>query len=133
MDHTELPFDRNEATALLAEACDGADDGDIYVQQSRSESFLFDDGRLKSAAFDTSQGFGLRVIAGETSGNAHSGELTIDAIRRAASTASAAKRGYKGNLDIGPQPVNRRLYAPIDPTEAQIGRASCRERVCIYV
>ncbi|MEQ9447666.1 MAG: DNA gyrase modulator, partial [Rhodospirillaceae bacterium] len=115
---TELPFDRHAATDILAEACKGADDGDIYVQQSRSESFLFDDGRLKSAAFDTAQGFGLRVVAGETSGNAHSGELTIDAIRRAAATASAAKRGYQGSLDVSPHPVNRRLYAPIDPTEA---------------
>jgi len=118
MTDNDLPFDRQEAVALLAAACDGADDGDIYVQRSRSESFMFDDGRLKSAAFDTGQGFGLRVIAGETSGNAHSGELTIDAIRRAASTASVAKRGYQGSLDVSPQPTNRRLYQPIDPTDA---------------
>ncbi|WP_084395997.1 metalloprotease TldD [Henriciella aquimarina] len=118
MFETDLPFDRSEASSILAEACDGADDGDIYVQRSRSEQFLFDDGRLKSAAFDTSQGFGLRVIAGEASGHAHAGELTIDAIRRAAETASAAKHGYHGKLDVSPQPVNRRLYAPIDPTEA---------------
>ena len=118
MIENELPFDRKEATAILAEACEGADDGDIYVQRARSEQFVFDDGRLKSAAYDTSQGFGLRVIAGEASGNAHAGELSIDAIRRAASTASAAKRGYRGSLDISPQPTNRRLYQPIDPTDA---------------
>ena len=115
---TDLPFDRAEATRILAEACDGADDGDIYVQRARSESFMYDDGRLKSAAFDTSQGFGLRVVAGEASGNAHAGELTLDAIRRAATTAAAAKRGYSGSLAAGPIPTNRKLYAPIDPTEA---------------
>ncbi|WP_300378630.1 metalloprotease TldD [Henriciella sp.] len=114
----DLPFDRNEATSILADACNGADDGDIYVQRARSEQFLLDDGRLKSAAFDTSQGFGLRVVAGEASGNAHAGELSLDAIRRAASTAAAAKRGYSGKLDVSPQPTNRRLYAPVDPTEA---------------
>ncbi|QYJ00446.1 metalloprotease TldD [Thalassovita mediterranea] len=115
---TDLPFDRSEATRILAEACEGADDGDIYVQRARSESFMFDDGRLKSAAFDTSQGFGLRVVAAEASGNAHAGELTLDAIRRAAQTASAAKRGYSGSLAAGPVPTNRKLYQPIDPTEA---------------
>ena len=50
MIENELPFDRKEATAILAEACEGADDGDIYVQRARSEQFVLDDGRLKSAA-----------------------------------------------------------------------------------
>jgi len=118
MTQTPLPFDTQQASAILADAANHADDGDIYVQRSRSESFVFDDGRLKSAAYDTSQGFGLRVVAGETSGNAHSGELTIDAIKRAADTAKQAKRGYSGKLALSPTPINRRLYAPIDPTEA---------------
>ena len=110
---TDLPFDRAEATRILAEACDGADDGDIYVQRARSESFMYDDGRLKSAAFDTAQGFGLRVVAGEASGNAHAGELTLDAIRRAATTAAAAKRGYSGSLAAGPAGSLGGLYTAL--------------------
>mgnify|MGYP003652856866 CR=1 FL=1 len=117
-EQTDLPFDRAKAASLLADACAGADDGDIYVQRSRSESFAFDDGRLKSAAFDTAQGFGLRVIAGEASGYAHAGELSLDAIGRAAKTAGAAKRAYSGKMDVGPTPANRRLYQPVDPTDA---------------
>jgi TldD protein len=35
---------------------------------------------------------------------------------RAASAASAAKRGRAGSLAIRPTPVNRRLYADVDPT-----------------
>ncbi|MDJ0920655.1 MAG: metalloprotease TldD [Henriciella sp.] len=118
MTHTSLPFDAQKAASLLADAASGADDGDIYVQRSRSESYVFDDGRLKSAAFDTASGFGLRVVAGEASGNAHSGELSLEAISRAADTARQAKRGYSGSLADGPTPTNRRLYQPIDPTEA---------------
>ena len=118
MTQTDLPFDRHKAVGILAAAAAGADDGDIYVQRARSESFMFDDGRLKSATYDTTQGFGLRVVAGEASGNAHSGELTLDAIKRAGDTASQAKRGYSGSLATSPVPTNRRLYQPIDPTEA---------------
>ena len=44
------------------------DDGELFVERSESEAFLFDDGRLKSAAFDATEGFGLRVVAGETAG-----------------------------------------------------------------
>ncbi len=118
MTQTPLPFDARQASAILSDAANLADDGDIYVQRARSESFVFDDSRLKSAAYDTSQGFGLRVVAGEAAGYAHSGELTVEAITRAAETAKQAKRGYSGTLSTSPIPINRRLYAPIDPTQA---------------
>jgi len=113
-----LPIDTARATQTLADAAHGADDGDLYFERARSESFVFDDGRLKSAAFDTHQGFGLRVIAGEASGYGYASEFSEAAIARAADTARQAKRGYTGTLDRGPTPTNRQLYKPIDPTEA---------------
>ncbi len=118
MTENALPFDLRQATEILADAVRGGDDGDLYVERSRSESFVFDDGRLKSAAFDTDQGFGLRVVAGEAQGSGYASELSLAAIRRAASTASEAKRGYSGKLAASPVPTNRRLYQPIDPTAA---------------
>lgn len=117
MTDTLLPFDIRRAADILATAASGADDGDLFIERARSESFVFDDGRLKSAAYDTEQGFGLRVVAGEATGMAHAAELSEDAIARAADTAAQAKRGYSGVLDTGPTPTNRRLYAQIDPTE----------------
>ncbi|HET9161571.1 MAG TPA: DNA gyrase modulator, partial [Caulobacteraceae bacterium] len=60
------------ARHILAEALHGADDGELFIESTESESFLFDDGRLKSAAYDSTEGFGLRVVAGETAGYAHS-------------------------------------------------------------
>jgi TldD protein len=56
-----------------------------------------DDGRLKTADFDTQAGFGLRGVSGETTAFAHANELSEAAIRRAAETmavldpASAAR------------------------------------------
>jgi TldD protein len=115
-----LPFDLGSATRHLADALKGADDGEIYVERTRSESFVFDDGRLKSAAYDTGQGFGLRVVAGEATGYAHSGELSEAAIARAAAAAGAVKRGHAGTQALAgpPVPANRSLYAPVDPTDA---------------
>ena len=46
MTYMPLPFDTQEAARLLSDAANGADDGDIYVQRSRSEGFVFDDGRI---------------------------------------------------------------------------------------
>ncbi len=114
---TEL-YDRHAAARILDEALHGADDGELYVESARSESFMFDDGRLKSAAFDTGQGFGLRVVSGETTGYSHASELNEGAMRRAADAAAAAKRGRQVELAAGPAPVNSRLYKDVDPTDA---------------
>ena len=70
----------DQARKLLDDALNGADDGELFLERSRSESFLWDDGRLKSATFDSDQGFGLRVVAGEATGYAHASELSESAL-----------------------------------------------------
>src|SRR5450432_4127998 len=84
--------DPRTARELLSEALHGADDGELFIERSESESFVFDDGRLKSAAYDSTEGFGLRVVAGETAGYAHASEISEAAIARAGKSAALAKR-----------------------------------------
>jgi TldD protein len=103
------------AREILSDALTGADDGELFLERSESESFLFDDGRLKSAAYDASEGFGLRVVAGETAGYAHASEIKEDAIRRAADSARLATRGYSGTAAEAPRPTNAKLYGEDDP------------------
>jgi TldD protein len=107
--------DPERASAHLGAALDGADDGELFLERSESESFVFDDGRLKSAAYDAAEGFGLRVVAGETAGYAHASEISEAAIRRAADAAALAKRGYAGVAAEGPRATNAKLYGEDDP------------------
>ena len=112
---TAAEMDWDAASQTLAEAARGADDGELFVEESRSESFYWDDGRLKSASFDATQGFGLRIVAGERAGYGHASVLDTDAVARAAEAAAAVKLGHAGTLDVSPAKVNRRLYADFDP------------------
>ncbi len=107
--------DPGRAGDILGSALSGADDGELFIERAESESFLFDDGRLKSAAYDANEGFGLRVVAGETAGYAHASEISAGAIRRAADSAALAKRGYSGVAAEGPRPTNAKLYGEDDP------------------
>ena len=59
-------LDAARCTTLVGEALLGADDGELFVEHRVSESLVFDDGKMKSAAYDVSEGFGLRAVAGET-------------------------------------------------------------------
>jgi len=49
-----------EAQNLTANALKSCDDGELYLQFIASESFGFDDGRLKTADYSRDAGFGLR-------------------------------------------------------------------------
>ncbi len=107
--------DVGRVSKMLEEALQGADDGELFLERSESEMLVFDDGRLKAANYDATEGFGLRVVAGETAGYAHASEISEAAIGRAAGSAVLAKRGYSGVAAEGPRGTNTRLYGDEDP------------------
>jgi TldD protein len=107
--------DTGRVSALLEGALSGADDGELFLERSESEMLVFDDGRLKSANYDATEGFGLRVVAGETAGYAHASDISEAAIKRAADSAVLAKRGYAGVAAEGPRGTNTKLYGEDDP------------------
>ncbi|RUT82008.1 metalloprotease TldD, partial [Mesorhizobium sp. USDA-HM6] len=90
---------------IVAETISGADDGELFLEYSESEALMFDNGRLKTANFNTDQGFGLRAVAGEASGYAHSSDLSEASLLRAADAVSAVKGGYSGTLAAPPAPT----------------------------
>ncbi len=111
----ETQFDENAALKILRAATDGADDGELFLERRRSESLVFDDNRLKTASYDASEGFGLRAVKGETTGYAHSTEMTEAALKRAAETARLAVGSGGATMAPAPQATNQRLYTDADP------------------
>ena len=116
----ELFFERtgmeaSRVEAIVAETLAGMDDGELFLEYSQSESLTLDDGRIKSASFDTTQGFGLRAVAGEAAGYAHASDLSEAAIRRAAATVRAVASGYAGVMAGPPPGTNRSLYTDVNP------------------
>jgi TldD protein len=110
-------MDQGRVQQLVDEALKGSDDGELFLEYCQSESFAYDDNRLKAASFDTSQGFGLRAVAGEATGYAHASEISEDAIARAADTVRAVAQGYSGTASSSPARTNIKLYSDIDPLE----------------
>ena len=119
-------LDPDAVQRIVAESLAGADDGELFLEYRQSESVLLDDGQIKSASFDTTQGFGLRAVAGEAQGYAHGSELSEDAIRRAGATVKAVRSGSGGTMAAGPAGTNRVLYGDLNPLalmpfEAKVG------------
>ena len=73
-----------------------------------------DDGRIKTAAYDASEGFGLRAVRGEVAGYAHSTEISEKSLRRASETARIAVGDGGGTLADALQPPAGSLRAAAD-------------------
>ena len=119
---TEAPFrpfetalDEGAALALLQSATAGAEDGELFLERKRSEAIVLDDGRIKTASYDASEGFGLRAVKGEVAAYAHSTEISEHALRRAVETARLAVGAGGGTLADAPKGTNTRLYGDADP------------------
>ncbi len=111
----EAGLDRGAAEGVLRQALAGAEDGELFLEYRESEAVSLDDGRIRSASFDATRGFGLRAVLGEAAGYAHAGEVSEAALRRAAGTVAAVRQGRSGTLDVGPRPTNERLYEGENP------------------
>ena len=70
----------------------GADDGELFLEYSQTEALMFDNGRLKQATYDTSQGFGLRAVKDDAVGYAHSSDVSLPALIRAADAVACRAR-----------------------------------------
>jgi TldD protein len=107
-------LDPHDAKRLANKHLSFHDDGELYLQYSASEAFGFDDGRLKTADYHNSSGFGLRGVSGETTAFAHANEISEAAIERAAATLKLLDPA-KGAPAPAPLRTNQSMYGADDP------------------
>jgi len=112
---TRTGLDQGRVERIVGDALQGCDDGELYLEYRQSESLVFDDGRLKTANFDTGQGFGLRAVSSEQTGYAHASELSEAALLRAADAVKTVRAGRSGSMDADPPRTNRALYPDANP------------------
>ena len=114
-DRPDAALDQDAALRITASALTDSDDGELFLEYRESEGISLDDGRIRSAGFNTSLGFGLRAVAGEAAGYAHAGDLSEAALRRAATSVAAVAAGHSGVAAEPPRSSNARLYSDANP------------------
>ena len=108
-------LDQSRVETLVSDSLHGADDGELFLEYCQSESLFLEDSKIRAANFDTTQGFGLRSIAGEVSGYAHSSEISEAALKRAINTVQAVHAGHGGTFADAPNGTNNVLYTDENP------------------
>jgi TldD protein len=115
-------LDQDKALQILNGLTKGADDGEIYFERNITEALIFDNNNLKTASFNAAEGFGIRTVLGESTGYAHSTEISERALLRAANSAKIVSDIGGGKLAIAPRKTNLNQYEQIDPvSEATFG------------
>ena len=77
---------------LAAAMRSGGDFAEVYAEDKRSTSAGLDDGRVEQVTSGRDRGAGIRVVDGETTGFAHTSDLSEGGLRAAAEAAAAAAR-----------------------------------------
>ncbi len=92
----------------------GAEFAEIYAEDKRSTSVGLDDGRIEQVTSGRDRGAGIRVIKGDTTGFAHTSDLSESGLAAAArAAAEAASRGDGGVRTVALTPAERRVVNPI--------------------
>jgi TldD protein len=111
--------------ALGAGLKTGADFSEVYVEDKRSSSANLDDGKVEQVTSGRDRGAGIRVVKGETTGYAHTADLSEAGLLAAADAAAAAASQGGGGARIVAlthQPVHRVSDVSIPPDS--VGKAA---------
>lgn len=112
--YTSLESD--ELLHITDHALQGLDDGDLYIQYEVTSAVSLEDGTIKTAAYDISQGFGFRGIMGEKTVFSQSSSLDLKAIKEASSLIQDVRKGYYGKPENDAFAEVKPLYGVMNET-----------------
>src|SRR5438067_7818434 len=76
----------------------GGEFAEVFAEDKRNSSARLDDGRVEELTSGLDRGAGIRVVRGDTTGFAHTSDLSENGLHAAAEAAAAAARGGGGGV-----------------------------------
>ena len=114
---TKTDLSRKDAESIISETLNNCDDGELYLENSKSESIVLDDDKIKSSSYSSDLGYGLRAVTGEVVAYSHSNEISKKSLKQSASNLSSTLKSQKGIYNHKIPKTNEKLYEDINPIE----------------
>ena len=108
---------RNDAENIISDTLQKCDDGELYLENSKSESILLDDNKIKNSSYSSDLGFGFRAISGEIVAYSHSNEISKDSLKQSSENLKSTLKSIKGNYNHEIPKSNKKYYDNINPIE----------------
>lgn len=109
----------------------GAGFAEVYAEDRRSTSAGLDDGRVEQVTSGRDRGAGIRVVAGETTGFAHTSDLSAAGLLAAAEAAAAAAR--EGGGQARAVALEQRPGRRVSPVETYPTTVSKADKVALLM
>jgi TldD protein len=108
---------RKDAENIISETLNKCDDGELYLEDSKSENILLDDNKIKSSSYSSDLGFGFRAISGEIVAYSHSNEISKDSLNQSSKNLQSTLKSSKGTYNHEIPKTNKNFYNDINPIE----------------
>ena len=108
---------RNDADNIVSDTLNKCDDGELYLENSKSESILLDDNKIKNSSYNSDLGFGFRAVSGEVVAYSHSNEISKNSLKQSADNLKSTLKTANGIYNHSIPKSNKKYYANINPIE----------------
>ena len=108
---------RKDADQIVSDTLNNCDDGELYLEDSKSESIVLDDNKIKSSNYSSDLGFGLRAISGEVVAYSYSNEISKNSLKSSSENLQSTLKSVKGTYNYEIPKSNKKFYKDINPIE----------------
>lgn len=106
---------RKDAENIVSDTLNKCDDGELYFEDSKSESIMLDDNKIKSSNYSSDLGFGFRAISGEIVAYSHSNEISKNSLNQSSRNLKSTLKSSNGTYNQEIPKTNKKFYNDINP------------------
>ena len=112
-------LDISTASSIVSNTLNKCDDGELYLENSKSESIILDDNKIKSSSYKSDLGYGLRAVTGEVVAYSHSSDLSKKSLNESSKNLKSTLASSNGTYNFEIKKTNKKYYSEQDPIEAK--------------
>ena len=108
---------RKDAENIVSDTLKNCDDGELYFEDTKSETILLDDNKIKSSNYSSDLGFGFRAVSKEVVAYSHSNEISKDSLKKSSENLRSTLKSIKGTYNHSIIKSNKKFYEDINPID----------------
>ena len=110
-------LDLQKAEKIVSETLNKCDDGELYLEDTKSESIVLDDNKIKSSNYTKDSGYGFRAINGDVVAYSHSNDISEKSLRNSSKNLKSTLKNSEGIYNSEIKKTNQKFYNDLDPVD----------------
>ena len=110
-------LDLHKAEKIVSETLNKCDDGELYLEDTKSESIVLDDNKIKSSNYTKDSGYGFRAINGDVVAYSHSNDISEKSLRNSSKNLKSTLKNSEGTYNSEIKKTNQKFYNDLDPVD----------------